>query len=586
MEAACTVLGVEKGTSMTYRPESQGNVERQNRTLIKDMTKCLMEHKKSWVDHLPYVEMTHNMTPYSRTGMSPYYVFYGREPPVPTFTELEESGIKNGSYRDFIKGLKVRVQGIHEEARKRTEEKRQKEKEQYDKKAKHIPFKDGEMVYDYVQKKYRSKLDPKWQGPMRIQRRRSSSSGASGTTYVCEKEDGSTCERNYEQLKKVNAEFDKLMQTPAERRIKGEPSSRQGLGATVLAILSQAGTAPEGTAMQVQPHPPIGENDPAGPQVQGLGDPAIQIDEDGEEANPEEHVEQHQVQEDHLGTLADAEATMDEDTATPTNPIPDEGIEEEQLLQPEEDLASPPTPHRAASSLHPYSNLPPPSVPTPSLSLPLPSIPTPSSNIQPVSASPSPMAPELNPLAPSGLPGIFQEPLPPPLGAGRLPTRGFPKGLPAERSSSRLKGESAVGFWEKDRKLERERGELVKESWQKMKKSSSGEEEDFQMAEEEIDPSGLVGDGREVGGTQGQPQSPLVITISDSSKDSDGVLSQTQSGSPSVITISDSSQDSVRNLSQIHLQNQPQNQLQNLVFFSGAERRESGGEGDIYSPIR
>ena len=52
--------------------------------------------------------------------MSPYYVFFGREPPVPTFTGIVENRIKDKSYRDYIREMKDGVKVIHDEARKRT----------------------------------------------------------------------------------------------------------------------------------------------------------------------------------------------------------------------------------------------------------------------------------------------------------------------------------------------------------------------------------------------------------------------------------------------------------------------------------
>ena len=43
------------------------------------------------------------------------------------------------------------------------------------------------------------------------------SSGKGSTTYICERRDGSTCRRNYEQLKKVNAQFEENMSLPLEK---------------------------------------------------------------------------------------------------------------------------------------------------------------------------------------------------------------------------------------------------------------------------------------------------------------------------------------------------------------------------------
>jgi hypothetical protein len=59
--------------------------------------------------------------------MSPYFVFYGREPPLPSVADL----------------------AVEEET------------ERYNRKAKHTPYEEGDIVYMKVPKKERTKLQPK-----------------------------------------------------------------------------------------------------------------------------------------------------------------------------------------------------------------------------------------------------------------------------------------------------------------------------------------------------------------------------------------------------------------------------------------
>jgi hypothetical protein len=117
MDAVCKVLGVKKGTSVAFRPESQGTVERQNRTLIKELTKRLEQYGRSWVDHLAYAEWAFNTTPFSKTEMSPYFIFFGREPSLPSFTGFDEGKMKDKSLRDYVGKMKDRVNEIHQVAR-------------------------------------------------------------------------------------------------------------------------------------------------------------------------------------------------------------------------------------------------------------------------------------------------------------------------------------------------------------------------------------------------------------------------------------------------------------------------------------
>ena len=47
LKQACKTIGVEKRTSVPYRPQSQGNVERQNRTLIKHLQQSTLQKGKT-----------------------------------------------------------------------------------------------------------------------------------------------------------------------------------------------------------------------------------------------------------------------------------------------------------------------------------------------------------------------------------------------------------------------------------------------------------------------------------------------------------------------------------------------------------
>ena len=210
----CEVKGAVKRTSCAYRPQSNSPVERFNRTLVSALRKRLLQYGHSWVDHLQYVEWAYNTTPRSNDKMSPYLLMYGREPPLPTYVDVDDATIVDKSLREYFKKMKMRTKEVYDEARRRMIESRAKDVDAYNRKVKHDPLVKGEKVYELVPESTRHKLKPKWDNLMEVERRRIGPSGDSGTSYVCKRADGSTCVRHYEQLKRSRTEMNQLPPPP------------------------------------------------------------------------------------------------------------------------------------------------------------------------------------------------------------------------------------------------------------------------------------------------------------------------------------------------------------------------------------
>ncbi|MCP4993462.1 MAG: DDE-type integrase/transposase/recombinase [Gammaproteobacteria bacterium] len=82
MKALLVRLEVAHTTTPAYNPQSN-NVERFHRTL-KTYYRCWMaRHSKSWVEHLPYLELAYNSKVNETTGLTPFLVFLGREAKLP-----------------------------------------------------------------------------------------------------------------------------------------------------------------------------------------------------------------------------------------------------------------------------------------------------------------------------------------------------------------------------------------------------------------------------------------------------------------------------------------------------------------------
>ncbi|MEO1301457.1 MAG: DDE-type integrase/transposase/recombinase, partial [Bacteroidota bacterium] len=112
LNSLAKLMGIEKATSVVYRPQSQGAVERHNRQIIAEMQKRLEQYGKNWAEHLPFVQYSYNSTPHSATGEAPFKVIYGREPPLPKFDDVDIDDHKDKSVRRYVQDLQKRLETL------------------------------------------------------------------------------------------------------------------------------------------------------------------------------------------------------------------------------------------------------------------------------------------------------------------------------------------------------------------------------------------------------------------------------------------------------------------------------------------
>ena len=84
---------VAQAHSTTYHPQTNGLVERQNRTLISMLRVYCSRYMDDWDKHLPQVMGAYNSTEHSTTGISPHMMVTGHEKALPlTFFYPEYEG--------------------------------------------------------------------------------------------------------------------------------------------------------------------------------------------------------------------------------------------------------------------------------------------------------------------------------------------------------------------------------------------------------------------------------------------------------------------------------------------------------------
>ena len=88
IKEVCRILGIKQLNTTAYHPQTDGLVERFNRTLTAMLSKVVEKNGKDWDTKLPYVLFAYRTSMQESTRESPFFLMYGRDPRLPTATAL------------------------------------------------------------------------------------------------------------------------------------------------------------------------------------------------------------------------------------------------------------------------------------------------------------------------------------------------------------------------------------------------------------------------------------------------------------------------------------------------------------------
>nr|GEY64292.1 reverse transcriptase domain-containing protein [Tanacetum cinerariifolium] len=164
----------QKHFTSVKHPQTNGLVERANRSLGEGIKARLDKHKGRWVEELSHVLWEHRTTIKVSTGDTPFSLIYETEAVIPAETGMptirttEVNVVTNDDERQIDLDL---LEERHERAAICKAKAKSKMKGYYDAKVRGVSFRPGDFVYHAngaSHAKDAGKLGPKWEGPYEV----------------------------------------------------------------------------------------------------------------------------------------------------------------------------------------------------------------------------------------------------------------------------------------------------------------------------------------------------------------------------------------------------------------------------------
>lgn len=177
MGEVCRRLGIQKTRTTPLHPQSDGLVERFNKTLATQLAVVTADNQRDWDIHLPVVLLACRSAVQESTGFTPAMLMFGHELRTPVDLVFgvppdRDSSVSPGP--TYVSDLLSRMHRVHELARAHQGEASAKQKRAYDSRCYGEPLEVGGQVWLYNPRRKKGlcpKLQSAWVGPCTVKGR-------------------------------------------------------------------------------------------------------------------------------------------------------------------------------------------------------------------------------------------------------------------------------------------------------------------------------------------------------------------------------------------------------------------------------
>ncbi len=183
------MLSTKKTRTTPYHPQSDGQVERFNRTLLDMLSKYVQDDQTDWDVHIPHVMMAYRSSEHTSTQFSPALLMFGHELRLPIHVIVGDPPATESPSSDYASGLRDSLQTAFAMVRENLEGSHKRQNDTYDLKVAGTTIEEGDDVWLHspaVKPGRTEHLKCPWDGPYTVLKK------ISDVTYKVRKSGGRT----------------------------------------------------------------------------------------------------------------------------------------------------------------------------------------------------------------------------------------------------------------------------------------------------------------------------------------------------------------------------------------------------------
>ena len=167
LQDTAAIMGLSQLPTSGGHPQTDGLVERLNRTLKAMLSKVVSKGGKDWDECLGPALLAYRTAPQASTGQSPFFLLYGRDAQLPTSLNFFAPAVHCPTIEtEYGRELFQELKKARQLAKKHIQKAQGNQKKQYDRRAQDSNIHVGDLVMLKVEPRF--KLDRGFKGPFRV----------------------------------------------------------------------------------------------------------------------------------------------------------------------------------------------------------------------------------------------------------------------------------------------------------------------------------------------------------------------------------------------------------------------------------